>query len=160
MRYRHWIWILVLIVSVAAPAFAGDHAEKCGEDTQACLNKMVAKLKARGWVGVELDKSEKKEGAYVVSMVNPDSPAMRAGIKTGDILVAMNGIPLGDEKNKKELYAAKKSMHVGGTVTYTVVRHGKKKDVSIKLGEIPETVIAQWVGEHMIQHAAIEIAQN
>ena len=106
MRRRHWIWILVLIVSVAAPAFAGDHAKKCGDDTQACLNKMVAKLKARGWVGVELDKSEKKEGAYVVSMVNPDSPAMKAGIKTGDILVAMNGIPLGDEKSKKELYAA------------------------------------------------------
>jgi C-terminal processing protease CtpA/Prc len=159
MRHRHWIWILVLIVSVAAPAIAGGE-KKCSEDTQACLNKMVAKLKARGWVGVELDKSEKKEGVYVVSSVNPDSPAMKAGIKSGDMLVAMNGIPLGDEKYKKKLHEVKKSMQVGSTVTYTVVRQGKKKNVDITLGQIPETVIAQWVGEHMVQHAAIEIAQN
>lgn len=159
MRRREWIWILVLIVSVAAPALAGGD-KKCGEDTQACLNKMVAKIKARGWVGIELEKSEKKEGVYVVSLVNPDSPAMKAGIKTGDLLLAMNGVPLGDEKYEKKLHAVKKSMQVGGTVTYTVVRQGQKKDVDITLGEIPDTVIAQWVGEHMIQHAAIEIASN
>jgi C-terminal processing protease CtpA/Prc len=160
MRRRQWIWLLVLAVAAGAPLFAGGDSKKCSEDTQTCLNHMVAKLQARGWVGIELDTHAKSAGKLVVTEVEPDSPAMRAGIKPGDVLLAMNGIEFGDEANKKKLHKVKKSMAVGDQVTYTVQRKGKTKDVAVTLGKIPDEIIAKWVGGHMMEHAVIEVASN
>ena len=41
-------------------------------------------------------------------------------------------------------------MTPGKTVTYTVVRNGSEKDLKVELGSIPETVMAQWIGQHML----------
>ena len=40
-------------------------------------------------------------------------------------------------------------------------RDGKKAVVEATLGEVPEQVMAQWIGEHMLdQHAHIEVASS
>ena len=33
-------------------------------------------------------------------------------------------------------------------------------EIDVTLGEIPETVLAKWIGRHMLEHASIEIAQK
>ena len=62
----------------------------------------------------------------------------------------------------KRLKAEKSAMQVGKTVTYTIARgsHGKTKEVALTLAKIPDEVLAQWIGSHMLDHAAIEIAQK
>lgn len=159
MKRRNLLWVLVLTLAFVAPSFAG---KKCTSDTQTCLNKMASTIKQRGWVGVELDHND--HGQYVVKFVEQDSPAMEAGVQEGDILVAMNGIKINDQ-NSEKLAMAKKEMRVGKTVSYTVERAGcchkagGVKEVNLTLAEIPQPVLAKWIGGHMVDHAVIEVAE-
>ena len=158
MSKTRWIPTLLLALVVAAPAFAGGSGHgKCTEDTQTCLNAMVEKLQHRGWVGIELDKDD--HGTLTVTEVVADSPAQSAGLREGDVLLALNGIELGT-KNKEKLHAMKKGMAVGKTVTYTVKRDGYKKQIDVTLGKVPEEVLAAWIGDHMLDHATIEVASR
>jgi predicted metalloprotease with PDZ domain len=157
MHRRHLAWMLLVAVALAAPALAG---EKCGSDTQTCLNKMASNMKARGWVGLEV---ENEHGKLMVTSVEPDGPAMRAGIVAGDVLLAMDGVEI-NEANHEKLYAAKKHHTVGATTTYTVSRGGcchKKataSDVAVERAAVPDAVLARWVGGHMVDHAVIASA--
>ena len=153
------VFVIMLAVALVAglPALAGEK-HGCKSGTQDCLNKMAAKFKDRGWVGVELDHNE--NGSMTVLEVIDGSPAQAAGLKSGDVLLAFNGVEFGDD-NSKKLKQAQVEMKVGNTIEYTVKRNGKTKDVAIKLAPIPEEVVYAWVGQHMMQgHSTIEIASN
>ena len=136
---------LLLLVS-AIPAMAGDH-KKCDQPAEACLQAYTESLQNRGWVGIEMDTNE--DGTTQIVRVVPDSPAESAGFKAGDVLASFNGVAYKDE-NKQALKEATKAMTPGKTVTYTVVRNGSNKDLEVELGTIPETVMAQWIGQHML----------
>jgi C-terminal processing protease CtpA/Prc len=158
MSRRIALWTLVLAVALALPLSAGEGHKKCEGDAQSCLNKLAAKLKDRGWVGVELDHN--KDGSMTVLEVIDGSPAQAAGLKSGDVLLAINGVKFSNEKNEK-LKQAQKSMTIGNTIKYTVKRQDKTKDVAITLAPIPKEVMYAWVGEHMTEgHMAVEIASN
>lgn len=103
---------------------------------------MAAKYRSYGWTGLTTEKNE--EGRYAVTEVASSSPAYQAGLRSGDVLLALNGIPL-KAKNKKELKAAKAKLSVGDEVTYTVLRDGNKKQVAVALAPVPEAVLAQWL---------------
>jgi hypothetical protein len=51
-------------------------------------------------------------------------------------------------------------MKPGNTITYLVARGGKKKDVSVTLAPLPESVMAEWIGRHMLEHATVEMAKK
>ncbi len=133
----------------AAAAAEKVEKQKCEATTQECLDHMAAHFRDRGWVGIELAMNE-ETGAMTVSAVEPNSPAIEAGFKKGDVLVALNGVRLDDE-NKEKVYAAKEKMTIGTTVTYTVDRGGKEKDLPVTLAQIPEATLAKWIGHHMIE---------
>jgi S1-C subfamily serine protease len=138
---------VALAATLAVPAVAGEKGKKCEMDTQACLSKMAAALKDRGWVGIEMDE---ESGRMVVNRVVPGSPAESAGLRKGDALLAFNGTPLG-EKTETAKKAAQKAMVPGATVTYTILRDGKERPVEVTLGKLPREVLAQWVGAHMLE---------
>ena len=149
---------LAIAVAVALPTFAGDY--KCTESTQACLDMMAAKYSQRGWVGIELDYDE-ETGLKTITNVVADSPAQRAGFKTGDELVALNGMRFDDEVQQakmKEMYA--QEMVPGNKVTYTVERNGHDRNLDVTLAKVPEQVLAQWIGGHMLEHASTATAQK
>jgi predicted metalloprotease with PDZ domain len=172
MRSKLLIGTTLLLVLIAAPVLAGSEcgsksaeaakvakkSHNCTADTQICLNKMAAKMADKGWVGVELDDSD-GSGALTIVRVEPDSPALAAGLHKGDVLLAVNGVKFGSE-DKEAWHAVKSEMQVGNTITYVVARDGYKKKVDVTLAEVPEAVMARWVGSHMLQHATIELAQN
>ena len=148
----------VLASALAVPAMAGEKGYKCTADAQACLTKMAAELKDRGWVGIEYDHNE--DGKYTVKRVIEESPAEAAGLKQGDVLLALNGVEL-SEANKKKIKAQYKELTPGAQATYTVKRSGEKTKVTVTLGELPRSVLAQWVGMHMIDnHAEVKVAAN
>jgi len=157
MRALKPIFAFLLIVMTGRSFAGGDHYA-CKAEAQACLNEMTAKLKGRGWVGIEYDH-DKQTKAVMVKRVVEDSPAQAAGLQKGDVLVALNGIKFADENFETKMKAAKDTMVPGATVQYTVSRAGKEQLVSIKLGELPQQVLAQWIGMHMMEHhAKVELA--
>ena len=154
MKWKGLILLTVLAFTGSAVLAGGDY--KCNEPTQNCLDMMAAHLQKTGWVGIELDHDE-ETGDLTIKRVIADSPAQASGLKAGDVLVAMNGIEVNDA-NEAKLKAAKKELAPGKEVVYTVSRNGKSKDIDITLAEVPSDVLAQWIGNHMLEHA--QIAQN
>ena len=120
---------------------------------------MAAKFKEKGWVGIEYDKSAKKSDKHVIGKVVPGSPAEKAGLQKGDVLLAVNGVKYGEE-DKTKWKMVKQAWTPGSTITYTVDRHGKTKEIAVKLGKVPEEVLYAWIGEHMMQHATVEVASK
>jgi S1-C subfamily serine protease len=149
--------VFVLIAAVVVPAVAGE-GHNCTASTQDCLNHMVKNLQHRGWVGLELD-DEGGIDHMVVTKVSENSPAESAGFQVGDTLVAVNDIAFSEE-NQKQLEDVKYSMTPGADFTYTVSRRGSRVDLEVELGALPENIMAQWIGSHMIQHAEVKMASK
>jgi serine protease Do len=108
-------------------------------------NQLKTKGKvSRGWLGVliqdvtaELAESfdmNKPRGA-LVSRVLPDSPAEKAGIQVGDIIVGFNEHAIPRSKDLPPLVGKAK---VGKRVPLKVIRNGKTKFLYVVLGELPE----------------------
>ena len=79
------------------------------------------------------------EGAYVTQVI-PGSPAAKAGIKPGDIIVAVDGKPV---KSMDDMVAAVRSHGIGDEITVTYFQGTTKKTVSLTVGEKPSSVPAQ-----------------
>lgn len=151
-----WSLILAAVAAlIAMPALAG--GEKCSASTQECLDYMAGKMKDSGWVGIELDIND--EGRMTVTKVVPGSPAENGGMQSGDVLFAMYGIEFSDA-NEERLAKAKKDWTPGQAVTYTVRRGDAKHEINLTLAPMPAHILAQWIGNHMLQHATLETASN
>jgi serine protease Do len=70
-----------------------------------------------------------------VSVVEQGSPADKAGMKVGDIIRKVNGIPIRDVN---EAYRAIFGANVGDTITLTVDRESKQISFRLALEEAPE----------------------
>jgi len=51
-------------------------------------------------------------------------------------------------------------MKPGAELTCTVSRKGSKVDLEVELGELPENVMAQWIGGYMIDHAEVQVVSK
>jgi serine protease Do len=98
----------------------------------------------RGWLGVVIQEITPeiaetigvKEG-ILVSQVAPGSPAERAGLKVGDIIVAIDGEKV---REVRELQFRVMKTPPGTEVTLTIIRGGKEQSIKAKVGEMPEEV--------------------
>lgn len=70
----------------------------------------------------------------LVSNVAPGSPAERAGIKTGDVVIAINNQTVADSNSLRNIVA---STPPGTTVTITLLRDGREMKVDVTLTELP-----------------------
>jgi len=68
----------------------------------------------------------------LISQLDPSSPARRAGLKVGDIVVAFNGQLI---SNENDLIAEFYGAHVGDRITLKIWRQGQIKEVSFTLTE-------------------------
>lgn len=99
---------------------------------------------SRGWLGVmiqevtrELAESfnmDRPRGALVSKIVG-DGPAEKAGIKVGDIIVEFNGEPIEGSSSLPPLVGRVRS---GESAKVKLLRDGRIKDVTVKIGQLPE----------------------
>jgi len=93
---------------------------------------------ARGYVGLGLQTvavDGDKSGAMVIS-VDPEGPAVAAGIRQGDILLAWNGEPV---PNVQSLLRALGPESVGQSVRLELSRAGDTMSLSLTVAEKPVT---------------------
>jgi len=98
----------------------------------------------RGWLGVgiqevtpelasSLDLPE--AGGALVSNVAPGGPAERAGIERGDVIVEFAGRKVADSHQLPALVA---DTSVGSNARLTVLRHGARKEIDVKIANLPD----------------------
>jgi len=97
----------------------------------------------RGWIGVEAQEITREiaesfalpglDGALIAG-VQRGSPADAGGIKPGDILLAVDGKPVGDPQVMLELIARQKP---GETVIFKLRRQKTLFDASVRIGKRP-----------------------
>jgi serine protease Do len=98
----------------------------------------------RGWLGVQIQKVTPEIAAAVglkapagalVAEVQPNSPASRAKVKQGDIILNFNGREVGEMRDLPRLVAAVKA---GTTVDLVVWRNRSREMLSVEIGKLKE----------------------
>jgi serine protease Do len=108
---------------------------------------------SRGWLGVliqdvtrELAESfgmEKPQGALVAKILG-DSPAAKAGLEVGDVIVRFDGRDIGFSSDLPPMVGGTQA---GRTVPMEIIRRGKRSTVKIVVAELPaEEQIAEAGG--------------
>jgi len=97
----------------------------------------------RGWIGVQIQPVnadiadslglKTAEGALVAEP-QPDGPAVKAGIASGDVITSVNGQPI---KDARDLAKRIGGMAPGASVKLGIVSKGTEKTVNVTLGELP-----------------------
>jgi serine protease Do len=146
-----------------------------GFDIPADTAKMVvAELQkdghvTRGWLGVQIQPVtagiadslglKTAEGA-MVDEPQSGSPAAKAGIKSGDVITAVNGTPV---KDARDLARTIGMMAPDTTVNLGIVRQGEQKTVSLTLAQMPndQHVASAETGgqqESGVPHLGLQVA--
>ena len=83
-----------------------------------------------GFLGVSL--AQRKDGGVgsIIETVQPDSPAQKAGIEVGDVVLAVDGEPVNGQAG---LVAAIRDRSPGDTITIDLVRDGERVSVTATL---------------------------
>jgi len=111
---------------------------------------IIAQLKergsvTRGWMGVGIQDLTPELAQYyglkdqkgvLVTQVFPGDPADKAGIQAKDVIVAVDGKPVG---TGRELSSAVAAMAVGREVPVKILREGKERVLKVQLSERKET---------------------
>ena len=81
-------------------------------------------------IGVQLDSNGAKDGAHVRD-VSPGGPAAEAGIRAGDVIVAVNGTDVKTEHAQAQVAHAMRSVEPNSKVKIQVLRAGKPLDFEV-----------------------------
>ena len=76
-----------------------------------------------------LKQKEDQKGLWIERVI-PDSPAEKAGLLSGDQFIAVEGKEIG---KVKDIHHALAQKGWGKEITFTIVREGKKKEITVKL---------------------------
>lgn len=108
------------------------------------MGDLVKKGKVtRGWLGVgiqrltpELAKSfgVNPDDGILVGQVMPKGPAEAAGLKTGDLILSVDGKPVKDPRQLQTMIA---EADIGKTMVLSIVREKEKRTVKVQVGEMP-----------------------
>lgn len=94
------------------------------------LDSVKMRLNGSYRFGLDYDEIASKDGVIVKSM-SPNSPMIKAGIKVGDIITAINGKPVQYSKPNSAIEVLSFDPNTPATVTFTVKRGVKELNYTI-----------------------------
>jgi len=86
--------------------------------------------KGKGFLGLATEA--RPEGGVKVTKVGRESPAEKAGLKEGDVILKLNGKPLG---SREDLQNMLKEMAPGDKLAFELLKGAKSETLEMKLGE-------------------------
>ena len=110
----------------------------------------------RGYIGTKIQAVDAetarqfnvkvREGA-LVRLVLPDSPAEKAGLEPGDLILKLNGQPINDPTS---LQATVEQLAIGNDYPMLISRRGKQQTLNVTVAEMPKnlTVASSDDSEH------------
>jgi len=118
-----------------------------GNMARTIMDKLIVKGRVvRGWLGVMLQEltpelarkfGREASGGALVSDTLRDSPARKAGIKSGDIIFIYDGRPVANHSDLMRMVAMSSPQKM---VTLKVLRDGSERNISMAVGVMPEPV--------------------
>ena len=106
----------------------------------------------RGRIGVTIQDVDQglaqsfgldKPGGALISSVEKGSPAAKAGLESGDVILGMDGHEVSRSNQLPPMVAAVKPGH---KATFEIWRHGHKKDITVTVGSFKGTQMASASG--------------
>ena len=91
-------------------------------------------------------------GALVLN-VDKSTPAAKAGVKRGDLIIAVDGKRVDDASDLKNTIGA---MRPGTKVTLTIERDGKTRDITVKLGKFPDNTLKTFGDKGVVEGLTLE----
>jgi serine protease DegQ len=98
----------------------------------------------RGWIGVGVQDIPREaaetfghsgEGGVLITQVERDGPADRAGVKPGDVLISVNGTPVSDTIGMLNMIAA---LQPGEEARLKVARAQSERELTLTVGRRPK----------------------
>jgi len=135
------IWVAAVAVLLAAPverALAwGGMFPVMAHDSQGYLGVGIRDVSDERAKELKL----KDAGGAEITMLDHDGPAMKAGLKMGDVIVQMNGQAIvGEEQLRRML----RETPAGRTVSFVVSRDGQTLTISAQLADRGEVARRAW----------------
>lgn len=104
---------------------------------------------ARGFLGVTLQKIDKDlaaafnldthEGALVADVAK-NTPAEKAGLKQGDVIIKLNSLPVNNVAGLRNAIAL---MTPGVNAQLTILREGRPIEINVEIGNFPSEIAAK-----------------
>jgi serine protease Do len=114
---------------------------------------------SRGYIGVQIQAVTpeiaeslglKSTQGALVAQVQPNTPAVAAGLQSGDVITALDGVKV---EGPHELSRKIAALGPNAEVDLTLLRNGANKDIKLKLGKLPDEQQAK-AGAAMPEKAA------
>jgi serine protease Do len=132
------------------------------------VKTVIAQLKdhgavTRGYIGVQIQPVTSEiadslnlgnaRGALVAEPT-AGSPAQKAGIKAGDVIVSVNGDAVTDSRNLVQRIS---SLAPGTSVKLGIIRSGTEQTITLTLGELPRERVARAGGGSDEHSATVDV---
>jgi predicted metalloprotease with PDZ domain len=144
MRPSWWLTIMMTCAVASFPAAASE--PRCPLPLDQCVARYTH-MADRPWLGFEI-AVDSATGERRIREVTPHGPADTAGVKSGDLLQTLGGV------NPQSWFAGRLdqgSWREGETVVAVVRRGDRDVTLSLRLGHIPEALVATWLGRHVLE---------
>ena len=98
----------------------------------------------------------KQRKGVVVARVQEDSPAHKAGMRAGDVIIAVNGDPVEDSADVRNMIGL---MRVGTKLDIDIVRNGKTKQLHAQIAETKSKTIAGKKLSNKLEGAQLSLSE-
>jgi serine protease Do len=119
-----------------------DQLLKSGKVTRGYLGIVMNPEKISAELAQEFGLNDSK--GVLITQVIEESPAGKAGLKRGDVIVKLDGKEVDDWQAFRNSVAM---IEPGTKVSLTVLRDGKKEDIDVKVGSLEDGTVAAEVSE-------------
>ena len=106
----------------------------------------------RGWLGIKVQETEK---GIVISTIMENSPAQKAGIEVGDILLAIDGVQI---ENPRTFARSIAEQHCGEVLTVEVLRNRVKQIRNLTVEPLPNFSPLSTTTKETEKQASFEVS--
>jgi serine protease Do len=113
---------------------------------------------SRGWLGVQIQPVTgeiaeslglKTPAGALVAEPQTDSPAAKAGLKSGDVITSVDTVEIKDPRDLARKIAA---IGPDRAVVLGIIRDGKEQTINLKLGQLPEQKVRKTSADERSGH--------